>query len=35
VDEAKNANTAHEAFSLFSSDDILNFILKHTNQKIS
>ena len=34
VDEAKNANTPHDAFSLFISDDILNNILKHTNQKI-
>jgi len=33
VDEAKNANTPHDAFSLFISDDILNIILKHTNQK--
>jgi hypothetical protein len=34
VDEAKNAYTPHEAFSLFISDDILNIILTHTNQKI-
>ena len=34
MDEAKNANTQHDAFSLFISDDILNIILKHTNQKI-
>jgi len=34
VDEAKNANTPHDAFSLFISDDILNVILTHTNQKI-
>jgi hypothetical protein len=27
VDEAKNANTPHDAFSLFISDDILNIIL--------
>jgi hypothetical protein len=35
VDEAKNANTPHDAFSLFThiSDDILNIILTHTNQK--
>ena len=33
-DEAKNANTPHDAFSLFFSDDILNIILTHTNQKI-
>jgi len=33
VDEAKNANTPHDAFSLFISDDILNIILTHTNQK--
>jgi hypothetical protein len=35
VDEAKNANTPHDAFSLFISDDILIIILRHTNQKIS
>jgi hypothetical protein len=34
ADEAKNANTPHDAFSLFISDDILNVILTHTNQKI-
>jgi len=34
VDETKNANTPHEDFSLFISDDILNIILTHTNQKI-
>ena len=34
VDEAKNANTPHDAFSVFISDDILNIILTHTNQKI-
>jgi hypothetical protein len=34
VDEAKNANTPHDAFSLFISDDILNIILTHTNKKI-
>jgi len=34
VDEAKNANTPHDAFSLFISDDILNIILTHTDQKI-
>jgi hypothetical protein len=34
VDEAKNANAPH-AFALFISDDILNIILTHTNQKIS
>jgi hypothetical protein len=34
VDEAKNANTPHDAFSLFISGDILNIILTHTNQKI-
>ena len=33
VDEAKNANTPHDAFSLFISDDILNIILTHTEQK--
>jgi hypothetical protein len=33
VDEAKNANTPHDAFSLFTSDAILNIILTHTNQK--
>jgi hypothetical protein len=32
VDENKNANTPHDAFSLFISDDILNIILKRTNQ---
>jgi hypothetical protein len=31
VDEAKNANT----FSVFISDDILNIILTHTNEKNS
>jgi len=35
VDEAKNANTPHDVFSLFISDDILNIIFRHTNQKIS
>jgi hypothetical protein len=35
VDEAKNANTPHDAFSLFISDDILNIILRHINQKNS
>jgi len=34
VDEAKNANTPHEASSLFITDDILNIIITHTNQKI-
>jgi hypothetical protein len=34
VDEAKNANTPQDAFSLFISDDILNIILTHTNQKM-
>jgi len=34
VDEARNANTPHDVFSLFISDDILNIILTHTNQKI-
>jgi hypothetical protein len=34
VDEAKNAHTPHDAFSLFISDDILNIILTHTNKKI-
>jgi len=34
VDEAKYANTQHDAFSLFISDDILNITLTHTNQKI-
>jgi hypothetical protein len=33
VDEAKNANTPHDAFSLFISDDILNIVPTHTNQK--
>jgi len=33
VNEAKNANTPHDAFSLFISDDILNIILTHTNKK--
>jgi hypothetical protein len=33
VDEAKNANTPCDAFSHFISDDILNIILTHTNQK--
>ena len=33
VDEAKNANTPHDAFSLFISDDILNIILTHADQK--
>jgi hypothetical protein len=31
---SKNANTPHDAFSLFISDDILSIILTHTNQKI-
>jgi len=35
VDEAKNANTPHDAFSLFISDDTLKIIPTHTNQKIS
>ena len=35
VDEAKNANTPHDAFSLFISDDILNIILIPTNRKIN
>jgi hypothetical protein len=35
VDEAKNANTPHDTFSLFIFDDILNIILTHTNQKIN
>jgi DNA repair exonuclease SbcCD ATPase subunit len=35
VDEAKNAKTTHDAFSFFISDDILNIILIHTNQKTS
>jgi len=35
VDEAKNANTPHDAFSFFISDDILNIILTRTNQKIN
>jgi len=34
VDEAKNANTPHVVFSLLISDDVLNIILTHTNQKI-
>jgi hypothetical protein len=34
VDEAKNANTPHYAFSIFISDDILNIILTRTNQII-
>jgi len=36
VDEAKNANTTHDAFSFFISDDILNIILilTRTNKKI-
>jgi hypothetical protein len=34
VDEAKNANSPHDAFSLFSSDDILNITLTNTNKKI-
>jgi hypothetical protein len=33
ADEAKNANTTHDAFSFFISDDILNIILTCTNQK--
>jgi len=35
VDEAKNANTTHDAFSFFIYDDILNIILTRTNQKIN
>jgi hypothetical protein len=35
VDEAKNANTPHDAFSIFISDDILNIVPTHTNQKNS
>ena len=35
VDVAKIANTPHDAFSLFISDDILNIILTHANRKIS
>jgi len=35
VNEAKNANTPHDAFSFFISDDILNIILTRTNQKYS
>jgi hypothetical protein len=35
ADEAKNANTPHDAFSLSISDDILNIIFTYTNQKIS
>jgi len=34
VDKAKNANIPHDAFSLFISNDILNVILTHTNQKV-
>jgi hypothetical protein len=34
MDEAKNANTPNDAFSLFIFDDILNFMLTHTNKKI-
>ena len=34
VDEAKNANTLHDAFSLFISYDILKIILTHNNKKI-
>ena len=34
VDEAKTANTPHDVFSLFISDDILNILLTHTNKKI-
>ena len=33
VDEAKNANIPHDAFSLFISDDILSIILTHTQIK--
>jgi hypothetical protein len=33
VDEAKNSNSPHDAFSLFISDDILNIILTNTNLK--
>jgi len=33
VDEAKNANTTHDASSFFISDDILNIMLTNTNQK--
>jgi hypothetical protein len=32
VDEAKNANSPHDALSLFISDDILNIILTNTNK---
>ena len=31
---ARNANTPHDAFSLFISENMLNIILYHTNQKI-
>jgi hypothetical protein len=34
VDEAKNANSTYDAFSLFISDDILNIILTNTNKEI-
>jgi hypothetical protein len=34
VDEAKNANTTHDAFSFFISDDILNIMLTRTIKKI-
>jgi hypothetical protein len=34
VDKAKNANIPHDAFSLFISNDILNVILTHNNQKV-
>ena len=34
VDEAKNGNTPHDAFSLFISDDILKIILTHTHTPI-
>ena len=33
-DQARNANTPHDAFSLFISENMLNIILYHTNQKI-
>jgi hypothetical protein len=33
VDEAKNADSPHDAFSLFISDDILNIILTNTNKR--
>jgi hypothetical protein len=33
VDEAKDASTTHDAFEFLISDNILNIILLHTNQK--